>query len=310
MKSTRLFTSILFLLAVFSLTSLAKDEAAVTKTTRSFMLGETQVNVNVYEKPGNKITFFAPHHNEQTALKLAKEYIEKNGGRLVEITSFDVYGKPNRYLRFFLNNKGYDIDPNRIYTENGRACSNIAPEIQPTVQEFADNMLKTLFPPEGKTLREGENVIVAVHNNTDVDNKEAAAKLSDLTAIAFIRGDNTNRFAHGIYSDQADGVFVSNVEYDTDNFIFLSTFKYLSYFSEKGFNVVVQKVPPKLQTKTCTIDDGSLSVYSGQQNIPYICLEADGVNGEFRQRQMIEAVYQLLKSTPETAAVKEPVVKP
>ena len=93
------------------------------------------------------------------------------------------------------------------------------------------------------------------------------------------------------------------------NIIFLSTFNYMRYFAEKGFNVVVQKAPPKLQTKTCTIDDGSLSVYSGQQSIPYICLEADGVTGEFRQRQMIEAVYQLLKTNAETAA-KENTVKP
>ena len=298
MKIKGLFT-LVFLLA---LAVNIKAGNGVIKAELRFMLGETTVMVNVYEKPGSKITFFAPHYNEQTGLKLAKEYIERKGGRVVEIQSVDEKGVPSRYLKFVSEGKTYNIDPNRIFTDNGRLCNFITPDIDVTVKAFADNILKTIFINDGKNLREGERVLVAVHNNSDVDGKSDAAKLTDLTAVAFFKGDNTQRFSHGVFSEQANGVFLSNTEDDADNFVFLSDYTYMRHFSEKGFNVIVQKPSASLQSKKCTVDDGSLSVYSGQQNIPYICLEADGVNGSFRQRQMLEAVYQIVQMKNETTA--------
>ncbi|HEX8249335.1 MAG TPA: hypothetical protein VF599_14250 [Pyrinomonadaceae bacterium] len=284
---------ILFLLLSFIVTS-----GATRKTTHALMLGETAIRINVYENAGAGVTFFAPHHNEQLGIRLAKETIEAKGGRFVEIESFDEKGKPVRFLKFQYAGKTYSIDPNRIYTDNGRMC-NVAYEPNPAVKIFADNLLKLLLPPDGKTVRENERFIVAVHNNVDVSAKDLVAQSSDLTAVAFLKAQSTNNLVHGAFQDQADGVFLSNTETDEDNFIFLSAPTYLGFFAERGFNVVVQKAASKLQTRQCSVDDGSLSVYSSLNNISYICLEADGTNGALRQRQMLEAVYALMpKETP------------
>jgi hypothetical protein len=268
-------------------------EAATVKSTRKLPLGESFVSVNIYENEGAGITFFAPHHNEQIGLTLAKEFVNKNGGRLIEIESTDEKGNPMRYVKFNYGGKVYTIDPNRIYTDNGRSC-NTASEISETVKNFADNLLQIILAPDGRTLREGERFIVAVHNNTDISAKAVSAQAGDLTAVAFIKGQSTNNLIHGAFEEQADGVFISNTETDEDNFIFLSGPAQIGYFAEKGFNVVVQKPAVRLQSKLCTVDDGSLSVYSAQTSVPYICLEADGVSGYFRQRQMLEAIYALL----------------
>lgn len=286
MKLAQIFIIILLIAAA--------TEAATVKSTRKIQLGDSEISVNIYENTGANITFFAPHHNEQIGLNLAKEYVAQHGGRLIEIESVDDKGNPMRYVKFNYGGKGYSIDPNRIYTDNGRSC-NVTNEIDAIVKKFADNLLQIILAPDGKALRENERFIVAVHNNTDVSAKVAKAQTSDLTAVAFIKAQSTKNIAHGAFEAQADGVFLSNTETDEDNFIFLSTPTHIGYFAEKGFNVVVQKSAPRLQSKQCAVDDGSLSVYSAQTSIPYICLEADGVNGYDRQRQMFEAIYTLLQ---------------
>lgn len=286
MKKSAQVCLVILLAAIFA-------GAATVKSTRKLSLGETEIKINIYENPMRRITFFAPHYNEQTAVRAARETVEASGGRFVEIESTDEKGKPSRYLKFQFGGKNYAIDPNRIYTENGRAC-NFAPEIEATVKNFAENLLQIIFSPDGKTLRENERFIVAVHNNADIDAKEKSAQNGDLTAAAYIRSSNSERIANGAYQDQAAGVYLSNTEDDTDNFVFLSTPVFINHFAEKGFNVVVQKSLSKLQTKQCSVDDGSLSVFAARENIPYINLEADLNNGFFRQKQMLEAVFALL----------------
>ena len=276
------------------LTLAVNANAATVKTTQRLQLGDSQVSVNIYENAGASVTFFAPHHNEQIGLNLAKDYVSRKGGRLIEIESLDERGNPLRYVKFTAGGKNYTIDPNRIYTDNGRSC-NVAAEIRESVRSFAAELLKIILDADGKTLRTNERFIVAVHNNTDVSAKAADAQNADLTAVAFIKAQSTNNLSHGAFEAQADGVFLSNAETDEDNFIFLSTPAHIGYFAEKGFNVVVQKPAARLQSKQCTVDDGSLSVYSGQTSIPYICLEADGTGGYMRQRQMLEAVYALVE---------------
>lgn len=292
MKIAQLFIIVL----VFSVILLiaVNANAATVKTTQKLQLGDSRISVNIYENAGADVTFFAPHYNEQIGLNLAKDYVGRNGGRLIEIESVDDKGNPTRLVKFNYGGKAYSIDPNRIYTDNGRSC-NVANEISETVKNFADELLRIILAPDGKTLRSNERFIVAVHNNTDVSAKAANAQTGDLTAVAFIKAQSTKNLAHGAFEAQADGVFLSNSETDEDNFIFLSSPQHIGYFAEKGFNVVVQKSATRLQSKQCRIDDGSLSVYSGQSSIPYICLEADGVTGYQRQRQMLEAIYALLQ---------------
>lgn len=283
MKSTLLI--ILLLLAVIA------TDGATRKSTLDLPLGETRIRVNIYENAGANLTFFAPHYNERIARTLARESVERNGGRLIEIESVDENGKADRYVKFIYGGKTYAVDPNRIYTKNGRRCQNFSVGAVQAVKQFADALLQIIFA-SGNT-----PFIVAVHNNRDVDGKSEAVKAVDLTAAAFLKTQGTSNLLHGAFEAQADGVYLSNTETDADNFIFLSTARYVSHFAELGFNVVVQKASAKLPSAECSLDDGSLSIYAAQNEIQYICLEADGTGGARRQTQMLEAVRALLPQT-------------
>jgi hypothetical protein len=297
------FASIL--LTLFCLAEVHAQDTLI-KTRRNLLLGDTPIAINVYEKKGSLVTFVIPHHNEQVAIKTTKEAIERNGGRLVEIESLDESGAPIRRLRFNLKGAAYSVDPNRIYTENGRQCSGLPTEVNIAVKTFAEELLKIILLPIDGNPAVTKAPLVAVHNNSDVGDKSVSERFADLTATAFVRNGWSQDLPHGSFADQAAGVFLSNSEPDEDNFVILSTTKYLGAFAERGFNAVVQKPVAELWDKKCSVDDGSLSVYSAQQNIEYICLEADIKGGAFRQRQMLETVYRLVQQISPEIKTPEP----
>lgn len=291
-KQSLIFCGVVFCAAFLCQISRA-NQIAPKKETQTLALGDSAVKINVYQKKGANVTFISPHHNEQIAVKLTREAIERTGGRLIEIESLDENGNGQRRLSFAYKGTNYSLDPNRIFTENGRQCTGYAAEIEPLVKNFADNLLKIILGDAGK-LRVGERFLVAVHNNRDVDERiDLAEKSNDLTALGFARQFVTTNLARTEFQHQVEGVYLSNAEYDADNFVFVSTPALMPFFVEQGFNVVVQKSAAKLAVKNCSVDDGSLSVFAGLKNIPYINLEADAKYGEFRQRQMIAAVYRL-----------------
>lgn len=281
---------------VFSMMLMAFPSLAAMKITRhEIPLGESVVTVNLYENEGAAVTMFAPHYNERIGTLLAIDFVARRGGRLVEIVSTDDRGNLQRNLKFSSLGRNYAIDPNRIFTVNGRNCA-VAPEVRETVAVFANSILKLIFDADGRTLRSGEQFLVAIHNNTDVSSKPVAAQPGDLTAVSFVRAQSTKNLHHGAFEAQADGVFLSNTETDEDNFIFLSSTTHIGHFAGRGFNVVVQKPKISLQSTQCSVDDGSMSVFAAFNDVPYVCLEADGINGAVRQRQMLDAVNELLGS--------------
>jgi hypothetical protein len=283
-------------------TGTAWAQETAIKITRTLTLGETTVRINVYEKKGAAITFFSPHHNEREARIAAREAVERNGGRFVELESFDEQGAPARRLRFQFRGKSYSLDPNRIFTENGRRCAGFAPEAAPSIESFARALLDLVLASGGERLREGERFLVAIHNNMDVDSRNARDRAGDLTASAFVRDAGARSCARGAFHEQAAGVYLSNAEDDEDNFVILSTPRLVGFFASEGFNVVVQKAAAALRVESCGVDDGSLSVYAALRDIHYVCLEADAQSGGPRQRQMIEALYKLLRIRPEQEA--------
>jgi hypothetical protein len=270
------------------------QEAA--KTVKTFKLGETDVRVNVYERAGAALTMFSPHHNEQGALRAAREAVAARGGRYVEVEAFDDAGAPARRLRFRAGGKAYSVDPNRVFTANGRKCLNLPPDAEAAVKAFADSLLALLFAPGGSRLREGETLLVAVHNNGDVEKSPAASRDEDLTAVSFVRPLRSRATFRGAFEESAAGVYLSNVEDDEDNFVIVTTPGLLAPFAARGFNVVLQKPAAQLRAPGCSIDDGSLSVHAAFNNIPYVNLEVDINGGAARQRQMLEAVYEQVKA--------------
>ena len=270
------------------------QEAA--KTVKTFRVGETDVRVNVYERAGAGVTLFSPHHNEQGALEAAREAVAARGGRFVEVESFDDAGAPARRLRFRVGARGYSVDPNRIYTANGRKCLGLPPDAEAAVKAFADDLLALLFAPGGARPREGETLFVAVHNNGDVEKSAAAERDSDLSAVAFVKPLRSRATFRGAFEESAAGVYLSNAEEDEDNFIIVTEPRLLGPFAARGFNVIVQKPAAQLRAPGCSADDGSLSVHAAFNNIPYLNLEVDIGGGAERQRQMLEAVYDFIKA--------------
>jgi hypothetical protein len=289
-RRTLLFTAVFCSL----LTAARAQEPA--KTVKTFKLGETDVRVNVYERAGAAVTLFAPHHNEQGALRAAREAVAARGGRFVEVEALDEAGAPARRLRFRVGGKGYSVDPNRIYTVNGRKCLGLPPDAEAAVKAFADGLLALLFAPGGARLREGESLFVAVHNNGDVEKSPAAERDSDLSAVTFVKPLRSRAIFRGAFEESAAGVYLSNAEDDEDNFIIVTEPRLLSPFAARGFNVIVQKAAAQLRAPGCSLDDGSLSVHAAFNNIPYVNLEVDIQGGAARQRQMLEAVYDFIKT--------------
>lgn len=273
---------LIFSLAIFSITA----EATLTKKAVSIKLGDSNIGVNIYENAGSELTFVSLHHNEQTSVGAAKEFITQNGGRLIEIVSVNAAGNPQRNIEFMIGGKTFKIDPNRIFTENGRRCGAMD-QFSNEIAAFADEFLQLVLGAD----QSGKKLLITVHNNSDADAKPEAARGSDLTAVSFVRSIAKTRN----FSDQAAGAFLSNTESDADNFIFLTDPAKLGYFAAKGFNVILQKNGDDLRSNACTIDDGSLSVYAAQNGIDYICLESDAT-GRDRQREMIKAVYEMSRA--------------
>ncbi|HEX8558196.1 MAG TPA: hypothetical protein VF668_08850 [Pyrinomonadaceae bacterium] len=267
------------------------------RTVRTLRLGETAVKVNVYERAGAAVTFFSPHHNEAAGREAAKEALAARGGRFVEVEALDEAGAPARRLRFRAGGKPFSVDPNRVFTPNGRRCLSLPPDAEAAVKAFADELLELLFAPGGRRLREGETVFVAVHNNGDVEARPAPERDGDLTAVGFVRPLRSRAAFRGEFEESAAGVYLSNAEADEDNFIVVTAPGLLGHFAARGFNVIVQKPAAQLRGERCSLDDGSLSVHAAYNDIPYLNLEADAAAGGARQRQMLRAVYDLLDRT-------------
>lgn len=283
-RRLRLFWAAAIIVACSAVSTIAAG-GSVRKSSVLLKLGESNVPIAIYEKEGADITYFSPHHNEKIALELAKIAAGKYGGRLISIESYDDTGRPSRNLRFKVDGVSHSVDPNRIFTSNGRDCSGLSPGVAAAVENFAAKLVELLRTSTGPDL------LVAVHNNTDSGRRSDKSRV-DLTAPAFTsRLGRSANFFH-----QTSGVYLSNAEEDDDNFVFVSDSKLVRHFADRGFNVVVQKPAAQLLDKRCTIDDGSFSVYAGQNSLTYICLEADANSGSSRQAEMFEAVLAYAKN--------------
>lgn len=303
LKSVRrpfLFTAILCCL--LPVAAHAQEEA--TKSVKTFKLGSTDVNVNIYERAGAAVTLFSPHHDEVGARKAALEAVAAHGGRFVEIVSLDGNNNPSRYLHPRIGGVTREIDPNRIYTDHGRKCLKLPTADEASVKTFANELLTLLFKPSGTSLSKGETFFVAIHNNSDVEGR-GVNRNTNLSAINYVKPLDSRPLFSGWYAAQAAGVYLSNEEKDEDNYILVTKLSLFDPFAKRGFNVILQKPAEQLHSSDCKgdnederdrADDGSLSIYAALNNILYVNLEADKDSGAKRQRQMLEAVYDFIKT--------------
>lgn len=249
----------LVLLLTF-LTACMATEYSIDTESVPVRIGETTIEVIIHkaEEPG--LTYFVLHENEKTAAEAALDVVRRNGGRLIEITHTE-----ERNVTFEMDGETYVFDPNRIFTEAGRVAtltdlSRSSPEALEAVATFADALLDILAAGQG-------DVIVTVHNNTRGEYS------------TFSYEDDAQYAVDALYVHIAD-------REDPDNFFFVTEEDLYESVRSAGYNVI-------LQDNLNVTDDGSLSVYAGIHNIPYVNVEAE--HGQFEaQVEMLEFLNELL----------------
>ena len=240
----------------------AADTAAVVDHIVPLGEGTVTVRVRIDGRQPGLLHALNLHDDESTSVEAAAEVIARRGGRVVEVVH-----SGDRNVTFRVGGRSYEADPNRMFTEAGRArtlgsLSSNDPAAEAALEAFADSVLAlyTAVRPD---------VVVTLHNNTP-DNYSArsyepgAQYASDAAAVTVHPGS------------------------DPDDFFFVTDRALYDALVGEGFNAV-------LQDNDAATDDGSLSVWAAREGVPYVNVEAQhGHRAE--QAAMIDALVGVLES--------------
>jgi hypothetical protein len=227
------------------------------KPTQTFLLGNTPILLNTSSTTTSEpiIYLIHLHANEVTALEAGKQYQTKHGGMLVWLQHIN-----QRNLSFELGGSRFMADPNRIFTATGRQQTL---EKWSTYNLAADSALEKLSKAI-LHLMPNPFLIVALHNNTD----------GYYNIKSYLKNGQQAVDAAKIYH---------NPKLDSDDFVYTTNESIFNWYKQHKINVVLQH---KLNSK----DDGSFSIYCGQQNLDYINIEAQFGHLE-QQLQMLELLH-------------------
>lgn len=234
-------------------------------------LNSLPINLVKYSFGKPTINFLAIHDNEDTGVKAAFDYIRFSGGAVTDCQ----YGGQRNY-KFTYNNDEFQTDPNSIYTKEG---------VKRGLEKFgwSDRDVMKQLNETGKTILDFYGAkklpyIFTLHNNGD-------------------GGFGISSYLQGYELEgTADSVHI-NFQMDADDLILVTDKKLFSRLKKENVNVILQSAQ--------AFDDGSLSVYAMQNNIPYINVEVQ--HGHFDENlRLIEIaikalfdVYPELKYKPE-----------
>jgi hypothetical protein len=244
-----LYTTLFFFSCAFShgqqsieFTQPIEPGISLTEKTIFYDLAGTIVPIKIQQyREKNDIVFINLHDDEITSVDAAKRVLEEYGGLLIEVEN-----NAQRNIRFKLDRYVYNVDPNRIFSQEGIKKSldqpgRISCKAVDEVEKLGQRIIQ-LIPEEAKC-------IIALHNNTP-----------DLFSVTEYAPGNKR-------SVDCKKVYI-NAEQDTDDF-FLTTDNHLyEKLADKGYNTILQ------DNKYCT-EDGSLSVYCGKKNIRYVNCETE-----------------------------------
>ncbi|MFT5820892.1 MAG: hypothetical protein ACI8ZM_002140 [Crocinitomix sp.] len=240
----------IFILFISALTWAQHNPAMETK----FTLGETEIAIYEQKSPSaDNIVFVNVHEDETTSIETLYRYTDS-------IHFFYLRHQWTRRIAFTMKAVNYDFDPNRIFTKKGRKKTlkdgaNYSGKANKEVKKLAKAILNRL--PEGHT-------VVAVHNNTD---------------------ENYSIKSYDVGGDEAENtksVYI-NPETDPDDFIYTTDAYFFNAFKKLGVNVI-------LQDNKGYVNDGSLSVYCGKNEIPYINIETQKGHFDAQMRLMKEVL--------------------
>ena len=248
--------SVLAICGLSSILPACVPKYAITTTYMPLQLGDTTVNVVLHEAATPGLTYLNIHDNENTSVAAALDVIGEYGGRVIELKH-----SGDRNITFHLSDTTYEFDPNRMFTEQGRITtleqfSDATDEALAVVRAFADEVLQRLDPA-------GLDVVVTLHNTAQ----------GTYSVFVYTPG--------GDHEKEAEISYVSDKR-DPNDFYFVTDYDTYEQLSRLEHNVV-------LQDNANATDDGSLSVWSAQQHIVYVNVEAQ--NGH--QREQVVMLHNL-----------------
>jgi len=241
-----------------------------------FEVGDQTIKAVIYQKGQYaKELYFNMHDDENTSVQAARRIIDIYGGKLVELKH-----SGRREVSFNLNGKMYHFDPNRIFTKKGIEASlkkygSYSHEALEEVWSFSQELVK-------KVVKDAK-IVVALHNNVNT---------IYFSVASYAQGGNFSREASNVYI---------NPQMGRGDFFYVTTSNFFEHFKKTKFSVV-------LQNNSNVTDDGSLSVYCGQNKIPYINVEAEHGHLE-EQVAMLTELQKLLPSYQKYLAIQEELAR-
>lgn len=248
------FNSLFLLFCCFSLQLLGQEDS-LAYTQYVYKLSGEKIKFRLYnpESPTG-LTFINLHDNENSCVQATLKLIRQSKDKFIEIKF-----KGKRWLNGInpQSGKKFIFDPNRIFTDFG--C------FQTLKMYFAYNSynkmeLLKLSSFITDSLLKNTNFVIAVHNNTALHIEKY--------------------IPDSIFQDNAAEIFV-NPEHNAHNFFYVLEKEHFENMMNLGYNVLIQN-PTEVK------DDGSLSVYCAQKNIPYVNVEAKEGESEFQYKMLFD----------------------
>jgi hypothetical protein len=194
------------------------------------------------------------HENEQTSVAVATAFIQEFPADFVRLKQHQ-----QRNLEYGMLNTPYIIDPNRMFSMQGRIASlqtlgNYDPVAERSAGNLADSLLERYV--------DKHKVVVAMHNNTP----------DTFTVRTYLKGRSK--------------VYI-NPKADHDDFVVTTSLSVFNYLKKNKINAV-------WETHNLATDDGSLLIYCSRKKIPYINIEAEHGH-EAEQARMLQLIGQWLR---------------
>lgn len=226
---------------------------------KTYLLGDSLITIieeNTNSK--SKILFINVHENEWSSVEALNAFDSLNQFHFVYLKHSGL-----RRIGFNQNENLHSIDPNRIFSSTGieftlNQDSSYTRKAAKMVKSFAKEIL---------TYISSSSWIISLHNNTP-NNYSILSYLPDS-----VEAPNTKE------------VFI-NADMDPDDFIYTTDIDLFNKLKAQNINVILQ------DNENC-IDDGSLSVYCGKRNIPYVNVEAE--HGHLNEQTfLIQKIIELI----------------
>lgn len=242
-------------------------------STKKLTIGESHCIMRITEKKSAVATLVSLHENEQVAVQAYNSLSGQISFNLIELKQNN-----KREITFKQNGKGVLIDPNRVFTNigivgtlNKYQLNNYSAAHKNTVVKFSNELISYL------TQYKTGDYIIAIHNNSDGRKGKGT--------VSILNYQDEKNEQNGDIKD----CYVNPAE-DEDDFVLVTNQNDFNYVKNKKVNVALYK--DKINN-----DDGSLSVYCIQNNIPYINIEAqqsEKGNHLKGQKKLLEYTYELL----------------